>query len=561
MSRFDPISLEIMWSRLINITEECWITIWRTAFSTIIGEAQDFGVELLDAQGNSIAHSPRSMPVFNLTLPRAVREILKRYPPETLHEGDVILTNDPWACAGHLFDLATVTPVFRHGKLVGLVGSVGHCSDIGGTRDSFSAREIYEEGLQIPPLKLYEAGKLNETFAGLIAANVRKADMVMGDIRAQITANKVGAERLLAFMNEYGLESLTELATIVQDRAEAAMREAIRALPDGVYTHQVQFDGLGDPLTLPVTVTVRGDELEADWTGAPPQLPRGGINCTYSYTAAHTTYALKCILTPDIPSNAGCFRPIHVKAPAGSILNCTYPASVNMRTMTGWYCAPALFGALAPVLPAQVQAFTGLPMGAGAYGYDDRGRLFNDHLFQGGGQGASAHGDGKSSLLYPTSAANVSVEMFESRTPMLVECKELIPDSGGPGRFRGGLGQRVRVRKLVDDGQPALVGLHPQGMIVATPGLFGGEAGRKAHVSVQSPERKISGLEVHGLAEVTRTDQIVTIELAGGSGYGDPLARPPAEVAEDLRAGLITPEGAQRYGVSAGQNAGQVRAE
>lgn len=552
MSRFDPITLEIMWSRLINITEECWITIWRTAFSTIIGEAQDFGVELLDARGNSIAHSPRSMPVFNLTLPRAVREILKLYPPETLQEGDVLLTNDPWHCAGHLFDLAIVTPVFHHGRLVGLVGSVGHCSDIGGTRDSFSAREIYEEGLQIPPLKLYEAGRLNGTLAALIQANVRKGEMVMGDIHAQITANNVGAERLLAFMAEYGLESLTDLAAEVQDRSEAAMRAAVQAVPDGVYTHQIQFDGLGDPLTLPVRVTVQGDELEVDWEGAPPQLARGGINCTYSYTAAHTTYALKCILTPEIPSNAGCFRPLRVRAPEGSIMNCTYPAAVNMRTMTGWYCAPAIFGALAPVLPRQVQAYTGLPMGAGAYGYDERGRMFNDHLFQGGGQGAGAHGDGKSALLYPTSAANVSVEMFESRTPIFVECKELITDSGGAGRWRGGLGQRVRVRKLKEDGRQALIGLHPMGMIVETPGLFGGDPGRKAGLLVESPDRVIRGVEVHGLAELTRTDQRVTIELGGGSGYGSPLERPLEEVAEDLREGLISPEGARRYGVTIG---------
>jgi 5-oxoprolinase (ATP-hydrolysing) len=550
MNRFDPITLEIMWSRLINITEECWITIWRTAFSTIIGEAQDFGVELLDARANSIAHSPRSMPVFNLTLPRAVKFLMERFPAETLKPGDVLLTNDPWACAGHLFDLAVVTPVFKGGKLVGLVGSVGHCSDIGGTRDSLSAREIYEEGLQIPPMKLFDGGQLNGTLADLIRANVRKGEMVFGDIQAQVTANQVGMERLLAFMAEYGLDELTDLATVVQDRAEAAMRAAIRAVPDGEYTHAVQFDGMGTPLTLPVKITVKGDELVVDWEGAPPQLPQGGINCTLNYTAAHTTYALKSILTPEIPSNAGCFRPIRVTAPEGSILNCRYPAAVNQRTMTGWYCGPAVFAALAPVLPDQVQAYTGLPMGAGAYGYDGQGRMFNDHLFQGGGQGASARGDGKSALLYPTSAGNVSVEMFESRTPMLVECKELIPDSGGPGRHRGGLGQRVRVRKLHDDGQRALMGVHPQGMVVATPGLFGGQPGQRAYVKVEEPGRVREGLELHGLAEVDRADQVVTVEIGGGSGYGNPLERPVAEVAADLAEGLITPEGARVYGVT-----------
>jgi 5-oxoprolinase (ATP-hydrolysing) len=393
-SGFDPVSLEVMWSRLVNITEECWVTIWRTAFSTIIGEAQDFGCELLDAGGESLAHSPRSMPVFNLTLPRAVKALLREFPSETLRDGDVLITNDPWICAGHLFDVALVTPVFRDGRVVALVGSIAHCSDIGGTRDYQRVREVYEEGLQIPPMKLFEAGALNRTLFSLIERNVRKSDMVLGDIHAQHGANLVAAERLLAFMDAYDLSDLEALATEVQHRAEVAMREAIGATPDGTYRARVGFDGVGDPLELAVAMHVEGDAMRVVWE-APPQLPRGGINCTLNYTAAHTVYALKCILTPDIPSNAGCFRPISVEAPEGSILNCRYPAAVNQRTQTGWYCAPAIFAALADVLPDRVQAFTGLPMGAGAYGLDGDGSVYNDHLFQGGGQGASLHGDGR----------------------------------------------------------------------------------------------------------------------------------------------------------------------
>lgn len=551
-SRFDPVSLEIMWSRLVNITEESWVTIWRTAFSLIIGEAQDFGCELLDACGESLAHSPRSMPVFNLTLPRAVKALLGHFPPESLREGDVLVTNDPWICAGHLFDLALVTPVFRRGRLVGLSGSIAHCSDIGGTLDSLAVREIYEEGLQIPPMKLYRAGEANDDLLRLIAANVRQGEMVLGDIQAQLSANQVGARRLLAFMDEYGLDDLSELARIIQDRAEQAMREAIRRLPDGEYRYAVEFDGAGEPKTLPVRIVVEGDRLAVDWAGAPPQVERGGINCTLSYTAAHTVYALKCLLTPDIPSNAGCFRPIRVSAPEGSILNCHYPAAVNLRTMTGWYCAPAIFGALAPVLPDRVQAFTGLPMGAGAYGTEPDGRRFNDHLFQGGGQGAGAHGDGKSALLWPTSAGNTAVELFEARTPLLVEEKALIPDSGGPGRHRGGLGQRVRVRKLYDDGRPALMSLHPQGMLVSTPGLFGGGPGRRADLVLEEAGRRVAGLALGGLVELRRPSQRLTIELAGGSGYGDPRERPLEWVQRDLDEGLVTPDGAAAYGCQVG---------
>jgi 5-oxoprolinase (ATP-hydrolysing) len=546
--RFDPVSLEILWSRLINVTEECWITIHRTAFSMIIGEAQDFGCELMDARGETLAHSPRSMPVFNLTLPRAVKSLLGFFPPETLEEGDVLITNDPWICAGHLFDVAVVTPVFRGGGLVGLVGSIAHCSDIGGTRDTMSVREIYEEGLQIPPMKLYRLGEANDDLLRLIRQNVRTAEMVLGDMHAQVGANGVAAERLVSFMDEYGLDDLSGLAQVVQDRAERAMREAIAAVPDGEYAGSAGFDGLGDPMELPVRVVVEGDGITVDWSGAPDQLERGGINCTLSYTEAHTAYALKCILTPEVPSNAGCFRPIRVVAPKGSILNCEYPASVNQRTVTGWACAPAVFSALARALPEGVQAFTGLPMGAGAYGRDAEGRTFNDHLFQGGGQGASAHGDGKSALLFPTSAANTSVEMFETRTPLIVERKELIPDSGGAGRYRGGLGQRVQVRKMDDDGNHALMGIHPQGMLVDIPGLFGGRPGRRTGVRLEEDGTVVENEDLGSLVELRRTSQLLTIELAGGSGYGDPADRPVESVQADLDAGVISPQGARDYG-------------
>lgn len=544
----DPVSLEMMWSRLINIAEECWITLWRTAFSLIIGEAQDFGCELLDANGDSLAHSARSMPVFNLTLPHAVRSLLEHFPPETLHDGDVLVTNDPWICAGHLFDLALATPVFRHGRLVGVVGSIAHCSDIGGSQDWRAAREIYDEGLQIPPLRLYRGGEPNDDLLRLIRRNVRKGDMVLGDIQAQLSANAVGAQRLLAFMDEYGLDDLAPLAATIQARSEHAMRRAIAAVPDGEYRHAVRFDGMGEPLTLPVHVVITGDEILVDWAGAPAQLERGAINCTLSYTAAHTAYALKCILSPETPANAGSYRPITVLAPEGSILNCRHPAAVNQRTMTGWYCAPAIFGALAQVLPQRVQAFTGLPLSIGAYGYDRDGRLYNDHLFQGGGQGASAHGDGKSALLYPTSAASTSVELFETRAPLLVKRKELLPDSGGAGRWRGGLGQIVGVRKLYADGNLALVGVQPQGTLTDQPGLHGGLAGTRAAAQLLNGERQVDGMALGGLTELRDPDQVLIFELAGGSGFGDPCERPVELVQRDLDEGYITRQSLTAYG-------------
>jgi 5-oxoprolinase (ATP-hydrolysing)/N-methylhydantoinase A len=546
----DPVGLEIMWSRLINIVEECWLTVWRTAFSLIIGEAQDFACELLDPRGNSLAHSPRAMPVFNLTLPRAVRAILERFPAETLAPGDVLITNDPWICAGHLFDVAIVTPVFRDGRVVAILGTIGHVTDIGGTRDSLSAREIYEEGFQIPPLKLYRAGATNEDLFRLLAENVRKSEQVLGDLHALISANATGAQRLLAFMTEYGLEDLEALATVIQDRSERAIRDAIARVPDGTYRSEIWNDGLDEPLSYPVTVTVAGETVSVDFAGAPPQQPRGGSNCTYSYTAAHTVYPLKCLLSPEVPSNAGCYRPFQVSAPPDSILNCAKPASVNVRTRTGWYIAPNLFMALAPALPDRVQAFTGLPASLTLYGQGPDGRFYSDHLFQGGGQGASAHGDGKSALLWPTSAANTSVELFETRTPVLVLEKRYVPDSGGAGRHRGGLGQLVRVRKLTDDGRPAYAGLFPDGVRSRTAGLFGGRPGGAVRgVLLDASGAVVTDYGVGQLVTLQRPDQVLELRLAGGAGYGDPGERPLELIQHDLDHGYVTPRGvAEDYG-------------
>jgi 5-oxoprolinase (ATP-hydrolysing)/N-methylhydantoinase A len=224
----------------------------------------------------------------------------------------------------------------------------------------------------------------------LIAENVRNSHQVLGDIQSFVAANALGSQRLLAFMRDYGLGDLSALAAVVQGRSEAAMRKAIRALKDGVYRSEITNNPLGNPLTYPVKLTIAGDAIEIDFDGAPPQLPQGGLNSTLNYTAAHATYPLKCMLTPNVRGNAGCYRPFSVKAPAGSILNCQRPAAVNLRTRTGWYLAPNIFRALAAAAPDQVQAFTGLPVAVNVYGQTADGRIYSDLLFMGGGQGASA---------------------------------------------------------------------------------------------------------------------------------------------------------------------------
>jgi 5-oxoprolinase (ATP-hydrolysing) len=348
-------------------------------------------------------------------------------------------------------------------------------------------------------------------------------------------------------MGEYGMHDLRALARVVQTRSEQAMREAIRVLPDGVYHSEIWNNPLGQKLNYPLKLTVQGDTIELDFAGAPDQLPQGGLNCTYSYTAAHATYPMKCILSPQVRSNAGCYRPFTVKAPEGSILNCTKPASVNLRTRVGWYIAPNIFRALAGAAPGQVQAATGLPVAINIYGREANGAVYADHFFMGAGQGGSLHGDGKSALLYPTSAANTSVELMEARAPVLVLEKSFVTDSGGPGRQRGGCGVRTRLRKLYDDGLPTLASVYPEGVGVTVEGLYGGLHGGGVRGVVLDP----CGNVVHDcgtgeLVTLTSTDQIVEVQLAGGAGFGDPRTRPPALVEKDVAEDVVSPEAAQR---------------
>lgn len=550
----DPIGLEIMWSRLISIVEEMWQTVCRTAYSLIISEAQDFANEILDPQGNPLAHSPRSMPLFNLTLTRCVKALLEHFPVETLRPGDVLVTNDPWLCAGHLFDIAVVTPVFHQGHVVALMGTVGHVSDIGGVKDPLSAREIYDEGVLIPPMKLYTAGEPDRSLFRLLAANIRNSDQVLGDVESLVTSNALGAQRLVSFMQEYGLEDLAALAAVVQGRSEAATRAAIRAVPDGVYESEIENRPLGEVLRYRVRVHKQGDTIHVEHVEAPPTLPRGGLNCTMNVTAAHSSYPLKCMLTPAVRGNAGCYAPISVVAPEGSALNCKPPAAVAYRTRLSWFIGPNLYRAMAAAIPDKVQAFTGLPKSFGFYGRNNQGRVASDHFFMGGGQGASSRSDGKSGLLFPTSAANTPVELLESRMPVLVLEKGLVADTGGAGRQRGGLGQRMRARRLDSGAEPIMVGLYPEGWGLKPEGLFGGRPGGPGRGAVTAPgdaaPRDVGTGEMVALADA-RTE--IEGQIAGGSGFGEPWDRPVEAVQSDLEDGYVTADGAVRdYGVALG---------
>jgi 5-oxoprolinase (ATP-hydrolysing)/N-methylhydantoinase A len=394
-------------------------------------------------------------------------------------------------------------------------------------------------------MKLSDGGVPNETLWRMMRENVRNPDQVLGDVQSFIAANALGAERLAAFVREYGMHDLRALAAVVQGRSEKAMRDAIRALPDGTYSAVTVNNPMGQRLSYPCALTVEGDTIAVDFAGAPPQQPLGAINCTLNYTEAHATYPLKCMLTPNVRGNAGCYRPFRVSAPEGSILNARRPAAVNMRTRSGWYLAPSMFRALSEAAPDRVQAFTGLPIAVNIYGLGADGQPYSDILFTGGGQGASASSDGKSGLLWPTSASNTSIELLESRVPVLVLEKEYTPDSGGAGRFRGGLGQRVKLRKLRDDGLTTLLAIFPENVGVDTPGLFGGRHGGASSGVLRTPDgAMLRDLGVGELLSLSRADEVLDIHVPGGAGFGDAGSRTREAIEADIAAGTVTREAA-----------------
>src|SRR5262245_26152527 len=343
---FDPITLQLLWNRLIGIVDEAAITLVRTSFSQVVQECNDYSCTLMDAEGRALADNPSSIPAFIGTLPRTMRHILAVYPKEAWRPGDAVMTNDPWMGTGHLLDFTLVTPVFRGDRLVAFAGAVAHAVDVGGLSWASHAREVFEEGIRIPVSRFVEAGKLNQLLIDIIRANVRQPDLVIGDFMAMLAATAIGSQRVLEFLDDAGLDDLGALAEQIQRHAETAMRAAIRAVPDGVYRHGFDIDGFDSTLRVEARLTIAGDALEMDYAGTSPQVARG-INSVMNYTYAYTAYPLKCALDPITPKNEGSYRPIAVVAPEGSILNPRFPAAVSARHLTGMYCAAAAFGCLA----------------------------------------------------------------------------------------------------------------------------------------------------------------------------------------------------------------------
>lgn len=529
--KFDPITLEILWNRLIAIVDEASAALIRASFSTVLRESNDFACVLLDAKGRSLAQSTRSIPSFIGTMPISLKKFLETFPPETLQPGDVIISNDPWLCSGHLPDVTMATPIFRGQELIAFAGCIGHSPDMGGRIRSADSTEIYEEGLQIPPSKIVKAGRWNQELASLIRRNVRVPDMVIGDLRAEMAANELLGNRLLDLMDEAGIDRLEGLSQTIQDTSEKAVRDAIREIPDGSYSHEIMMDGFDKPLHIKLDIDITDDGIHCDYSGTSPQIDQG-LNTVLNYTYAYTVFPLKCVICPTIPNNEGCIRPISVSAPEGSLLNPRYPAAVGGRAMVGHYLTTAIFGALQEVIPHRIQADSGSPLWGAVLTGTNRGQKYASLFFLNGGQGASPHKDGISCLSYPSNISNTPVEIIENTTPIRIHQKAFRKGSAGAGKFRGGLGQFMEIELTAD--APCKVAFLSERVKFAPQGIKGGKPGATGII-------ELNGEQIHPkMIHTIQPHDILTLGTPGGAGFWTPEERDPEKIQSDLRNGLIS---------------------
>jgi N-methylhydantoinase B len=547
--RFDPITLEILWRRLVSIVDEADASVARTAFSSLLRDAHDYTCMFTDSRGQELVQGTFCTPGQAGAMALGVKKIVTSIPRDDYRPGDVFIVNDPWLLAGHLNDVCVLSPIFFKNRPVAFTACVFHHADIGG-RVASDNREVHEEGLFIPLTRLYRAGRLNEDVLRMIRWNVRTPEEVTGDIRSQVAANHVCARKIIEMLSDEGLDTLDGLADEIIARTERSMRSAIARIPDGTYPHEGLIEGAGrrKDVTIRLTVTVKGSDLHVDFAGTSPQVDWGG-NVVYHFTYAYVFMAVKSAFDPDVPINEGAIRPVTMSAPEGCVVNCRFPAAVAARMQIGHFMTEMVYKALAAAVPHQIIAGSGgTPAQTNIfYGRRHNGKPWHTMIIRGGGLGASSRLDGHHCAIFPANGANTPVEIFESDTPLLVSERALVPDSGGPGRMRGGLGRKMAIRVPDDDfgPQPPVTVAVQAGRFRYPPeGMFGGRPGSRARF-----ERNRQPADPSGLTHCERGD-LIEFYSAGGGGCGDPFERDPEAVESDVANGYISVERARAdYGV------------
>lgn len=536
----DRIRTDLIWQRLIAILEDQAQTLIRTAFSTTTRESGDLSAGLFDAQGRMVAQAVTGTPGHVNAMALAVGHFLRRFPLDDLRPGDALASNDPWLCSGHLHDFTVVTPVFHQSRPVGLVANTVHVVDVGGLGFGPDGREVFEEGICIPVCKLATEGRVNSFVLDILRANVREPDQVVGDLHSSMVGNEAAARRVSGLLSEFGCADLEEVADAIITRTRQAVEGRIAALPDGDYRNEIRMDGYEGEVELRLVLSIRGSGMTLDFAGSSPASPRG-INVVLNYTTAYAVFGVNCVLNPDIPCNHGSLSPVSVLAPPGSVLNAQRPAAVSARHMIGHLLPDLVLGALAPVLPVPAEG-AGLIWNPSLRGTTAAGGAFATVTFNAGGAGAHADRDGWNTTAFPSGVRTMPVEAVEATVPVLIRRKELRPDSGGAGRFRGGLGQTI---ELVGEGKgPLLINAMFDRLIHPARGRGGGGPGQAGGVRLASG----SPIGSKGLQEVAPGDMVI-LDLPGGGGYGPPGERDRDAIEADLLGGYLTPEGAKlQYG-------------
>ena len=543
----DPITFAVVKNAMDAIVDEVAYTVLRTARSEIVKDVMDYSAAICDREGRMIAQA-KTIALHLGAIPEAMAEVRKRY-GDTLQPGDAVILNDPYEGGMHLPDIFMFVPFFYQGEIEGYCVVICHHTDVGGRvpgSNASDSTEIYQEGIRIPALKLYEAGRANDTVERLIARNVRVPDRVLGDLRAQYAACKVGVRELTGLLDRYGRHAARAYFEELLDYAERLTREEIRHWPKGTFTFTdyIDDDGISpDPIPICVSMTVHDDHVSVDYTGSSPQV-RAAINSTLSYTKSCTYLSVRCALKGDVPNNAGVIRCVEIHVPEGSVLNPTEPAAVAARALTGYRVFDAMLGALAQVVPDRIPA-----AGEGGNtvvclsGKNDEGKPYIIVDMICGAWGGRPHSDGIEAITNASqNLSNTPVETLEAKHPVRVEAYELLPDSCGPGQYRGGLGIRRSYRVL---GKDSLLQLRADRMKFQPYGLAGGGAGSPAENRLERGGKLQLLASKVGMA--VERDDLVTHCQPGGGGYGDPLARDWDAISDDVWNEKISAEYARKH--------------
>ena len=522
---------QVMWNRLLSVVEEQGQTLVRTAFSPIVRECGDISAGVFDLEGRMMAQAVTGTPGHVNSMAESVKHFINYFPLNTMNKGDIFITNDPWMGTGHLNDFVLTTPCFKDNKIVGLFSCTSHLTDIGGLGVGPDATDIHMEGLYIPMLKLADRGVMNETLLKLVSQNTRQPVETEGDVYSLAACNDIGCKRLVEMMNEFEIDDLIRLSDFIYDKSLSAVENEIKKIPNGVYKNSMMIDGFEKDIKLEAKLTVYDKSISVDYTGTSDK-SKFGINVPLSYTKAYTCFGLSCLVSAEIPNNAGSLKPFEIDAPLGSILNAPYPAAVCARHIIGQMLPDVVFGCLEKAIPDKVPAEGASCLWNITFrGKTDRGAN-NNSLFAvtavvNGGTGARPNKDGLSATAYPSGVRGTPVEINEAVAPLLFLKKEYNPGSGGKGKYNGGLGQLIEIKSAIDEDMDLLASFDR--IKYPARGRLNGSNGKPGHVSIKG-KGKLNGKGT----QVIKAGDILQIHTPGGAGYGDYSERDQSLLEKDL---------------------------